>query len=427
MKNNEENNIKKIVNNEIKIHPEISICLNKDNNIKYEFLNLSKSNSISTRNIKNVKKNSLIESLNTFKNIYYDFSNIKQKFFNKKKELEKENTLFEKDYNKVFNKNSYDFNELKNEYKKKNYKFPKIKSNENLFDKNVLILNNSDLNKYIIYGSRNLKEDKKSINFLYKIQAQVDSMRVKDNSNHFISKNNSASKLRIKKIFHPFKSIKDYKVDIYKIKKTFNNLSDLDNFFDKNNSSNNTIINSYGTRETSEINSPKINRKPLLRLEFLKKQNKNDLIINNETNENENQNIKKYKQSFPSHLNHNILNKSLGKKTNLFYKYPLEKLYNKVSKVKDPLIFNNSIKSYFKNKKINIENKITNSSLLKQINQSKNQFFEFDLKKNYELFNQEKKIFKLTKEQSEKIEKNNYLNNQINNYEKKIINNISKT
>ena len=52
MKNNEENNIKKIVNNEIKIHPEISICLNKDNNIKYDFLNLSKSNSISTRNIK---------------------------------------------------------------------------------------------------------------------------------------------------------------------------------------------------------------------------------------------------------------------------------------------------------------------------------------------------------------------------------------
>ena len=119
MKNKEQNNIEKILNNEIKIHPELSLIFNKDNNIKYEYLNLSKPNSISTRNIKNGKKINLIESLNTFRNIYYDFSNIKQQSLNKIKELEKENNLFEKDYNKFSNKNVYDYNELKSEYKKK--------------------------------------------------------------------------------------------------------------------------------------------------------------------------------------------------------------------------------------------------------------------------------------------------------------------
>ncbi len=430
MKNKKQNNLEKILNNEIKVHPELSLFFNKDNSIKYEYLNLSKPKSISTRNIKNTKKTNLIESLNTFRNIYYDFSNIKNQSLNKIKELENENNLFEKDYNKFSNKNIYDYTELKNEYEKKNYKFPKIRKNENLFDKNMLFFNNSDLNKYIIYGSRNLKQEKRSIDYLKKIKSLVDSMRINDNSNNHITKYNSAPKLNIKKVFHSFKNSHNYKKDIYKIKNTLNNLSDLDNFFEKNNSINNTIIHSYVTRDTSVINSPRINKKSILRLNLLKQEYKKELIKKEETNDNDNEKkngpIQQFKQLFPSYLNKSLLDISIKNKIYLLYKHPIEKLYDKVSKVQETSTFNNSIKFYLTNRKINIENKITNSSLLKELNQAKKKIFQFDLKKNYEFINQEKKIFKLSKEQSDKIKTDNYLNNQINYYEKKMINNICK-
>jgi len=430
MKNKKQNNLEKILNNEIKVHPELSLFFNKDNSIKYEYLNLSKPKSISTRNIKNTKKTNLIESLNTFRNIYYDFSNIKNQSLNKIKELENENNLFEKDYNKFSNKNIYDYTELKNEYEKKNYKFPKIRNNENLFDKNMLFFNNSDLNKYIIYGSRNLKQEKRSIDYLKKIKSLVDSMRINDNSNNHITKYNSAPKLNIKKVFHSFKNSHNYKKDIYKTKNTLNNLSDLDNFFEKNNSINNTIIHSYVTRDTSVINSPRINKKSILRLNLLKQENKKELIKKEETNDNDNEKkngpIQQFKQLFPSYLNKSLLDNSIKNKIYLLYKHPIEKLYDKVSKVQETSTFNNSIKFYLTNRKINIENKITNSSLLKELNQAKKKIFEFDLKKNYEFMNQEKRLVNLTKEQSDNIEKDNYLNSKINYFEKKMINNICK-
>ena len=136
--------------------------------------------------------------------------------------------------------------------------------------------------------------------------------------------------------------------------------------------------------------------------------------------------IKKIKQLFPSYLNKSLLDISIKNKIYLLYKHPIEKLYDKVSKVQETSTFNNSIKFYLTNRKINIENKITNSSLLKELNQAKKKIFQFDLKKNYEFMNQEKRLVNLTKEQSDKIEKDNYLNSKINYFEKKMINNICK-
>jgi len=294
----------------------------------------------------------------------------------------------------------------------------------------MLFFNNSDLNKYIIYGSRNLKQEKRSINYLKKIKSLVDSMRINDNSNNHITKYNSAPKLNIKKVFHSFKNSHNYKKDIYKIKNTLNNLSDLDNFFEKNNSINNTIIHSYVTRDTSVINSPRINKKSILRLNLLKQENKKELIKKEETNDNDNEKkngpIQQFKQLFPSYLNKSLLDISIKNKIYLLYKHPIEKLYDKVSKVQETSTFNNSIKFYLTNRKINIENKITNSSLLKELNQAKKKIFQFDLKKNYEFMNQEKRLVNLTKEQSDNIEKDNYLNSKINYFEKKMINNICK-
>ena len=129
---------------------------------------------------------------------------------------------------------------------------------------------------------------------------------------------------------------------------------------------------------------------------------------------------------FPSYLNKSLLDISIKNKIYLLYKHPIEKLYDKVSKVQETSTFNNSIKFYLTNRKINIENKITNSSLLKELNQAKKKIFQFDLKKNYEFMNQEKRLVNLTKEQSDNIEKDNYLNSKINYFEKKMINNICK-
>ena len=117
----------KSVNNSLSIiskkdldsYPEITLAINKDRLIKFELLNELKPKIISTRNIKNQRKVEFIQNLNTFRKTYYTFLNNKKKTSRQILRLNKQNNLFEKEYNEYFTRNLYNFSALKLEYDKK--------------------------------------------------------------------------------------------------------------------------------------------------------------------------------------------------------------------------------------------------------------------------------------------------------------------
>ena len=114
----------KSVNNSLSIiskkdldsYPEITLAINKDRLIKFELLNELKPKIISTRNIKNQRKVEFIQNLNTFRKTYYTFLNNKKKTSRQILRLNKQNNLFEKEYNEYFTRNLYNFSALKLEY-----------------------------------------------------------------------------------------------------------------------------------------------------------------------------------------------------------------------------------------------------------------------------------------------------------------------
>ena len=97
-------------------YPEITLAINKDRLIKFELLNELKPKIISTRNIKNQRKVEFIQNLNTFRKTYYTFLNNKKKTSRQILRLNKQNNLFEKEYNEYFTRNLYNFSALKLEY-----------------------------------------------------------------------------------------------------------------------------------------------------------------------------------------------------------------------------------------------------------------------------------------------------------------------
>ena len=54
----------------LKIHPEISLLFKRNKEIRFDFLNNVKLNSIPTSNIKDERMINLIDSINSFKNSY---------------------------------------------------------------------------------------------------------------------------------------------------------------------------------------------------------------------------------------------------------------------------------------------------------------------------------------------------------------------
>lgn len=332
---NKNQNRKKISSQELKSHPEIYLAFQKDKSLKYEFLNFMKPKSISTRNIRNEKKKKFVESLNSFRNIFYDFSNIKKQSLKEMKKIKKENSRFEKLYNEYKKKSSYNYSELLSEYEKKKFFFKKLPK-ENLFKENILFLNNSQLKKKVKFSLMNENEEKKTIKFLTKIQKQIYSLRLKDSNNK-----QNISKLYIKKVNsvpcmknkNSIKEIKKDKKNISETKKTFQHLLELDKFFEKKNSE--YFINSYKTKESSEkINYEKNQKDRTMNKLNLKKMFLKQNIENNldKLKENEKNTFKQFIKIFPLNLIHGNLNKKTKNKLHLLFHHPVEKLYNQVSK-----------------------------------------------------------------------------------------------
>ena len=364
--------------------PEIKNAITSNKIIHFNILDnkkqispLNKANSNSNINENQLK---LINNFEKFHNIYQSHDNIKKHSFSVINILKKENDIFDKDYQNFLKlkekkeNNKEKFNYLKKIYKKMNYKIPDLSLNHNIFNNNILLIKkNPELKKKVEYGCINNESIKKGINFMDKLNDDIDDLKVNNISNlnfsdeNIENKKNTEKKI-IKKI-NPLKEIKIYKNEIKKSKKTFSSLDDLDSFFgdksekkfifDSRNKIKSLIMkkenSSSSFKYSTRVNSP---------LNYQKEKNKEKNFNKNNLNK-ENKII--------SNSNKNINEKFLYKKLP-----SLEKLYSNIKKSNDKLNFNFKIKNYFKRKNIVIKNDISTKFLCNYLNSSSKILFKKD-------------------------------------------------
>ena len=405
----------------LKIHPEISLLFKRNKEIRFDFLNNVKLNSIPTSNIKDERMINLIDSINSFKNSYIN----SEKSLKKIQIIKNENNGFEKDYNNYKKKIKDDeiISDLKGKYLEKKIKIPNLSKN-NLFEPNILISQDNKLKKLIEYNLIERNKNKKSLHYLNKIKKEVDSLRTgnklkKNNIMEVYMKKIKKKKMNFlyekKKIdISPRKEIIKSQREISETKKTFNNLLKLDNFLNNEKNEKNNYYLNQQNENYQETTTEKI---PALFKNIRKKSIRKLSTISYEEEEKENNNL--FLKIFPRKLNDNI---SYKKKISLKYKSSLEKLYNKISSSDDQLKFNKRIKNFIKKKGLNMSDDVSPKEICKNIDDIKGKIFKNDVilkdiqlrKKNYE-------YLELTNEQNKFIEKEVNFKNIINNSQNKII------
>jgi hypothetical protein len=405
----------------LKIHPEISLLFKRNKEIRFDFLNNVKLNSIPTSNIKDERMINLIDSINSFKNSYIN----SEKSLKKIQIIKNENNGFEKDYNNYKKKIKDDeiISDLKGKYLEKKIKIPNLSKN-NLFEPNILISKDKKLKKLIEYNLIERNKNKKSLHYLNKIKKEVDSLR----TGNKLKKNNIMEvymkKIRKKKMnflyekkkidISPRKEIIKSQREISETKKTFNNLLKLDNFLNNEKNEKNNYYLNQQNENYQETSSEKI---PALFKNIRKKSIRKLSTISYEEEEKENNNL--FLKIFPRKLNDNI---SYKKKISLKYKSSLEKLYNKISSSDNQLKFNKRIKNFIKKKGLNMSDDVSPKEICKNIDDLKGKIFKNDvILKDIELRKKNHEYLELTNEHNKFIEKEVNFKNIINNSQNKII------
>ena len=405
----------------LKIHPEISLLFKRNKEIRFDFLNNVKLNSIPTSNIKDERMIKLIDSINSFKNCYIN----SEKSLKKIQIIKNENNGFEKDYNDYKKKIKDDeiISDLKGKYLEKKMQIPNL-SKKNLFEPNILISKENKLKKLIEYNLIERNKNKKSLHYLNKIKKEVDSLR----TGNKLKKNNIMEvymkKIRKKKMnflyekkkidISPRKEIIKSQREISETKKTFNNLLKLDNFLNNGKNEKNNYHLNQQNENYQETTSEKI---PAMFKNIRKKSIRKLSKISYEEEEKENNNL--FLKIFPRKSNDNI---SYKKKISLKYKSSLEKLYNKISSSDDQLKFNKRIKNFIKNKGLNMSDDVSPKEICKNIDDLKGKIFKNDvILKDIELRKKNYEYLELTNEQNKFIEKEANFKNIINNSQNKII------
>ena len=352
--------------NDRKKHPEISLVLKSDRKFRFGLLSPLKPKLTDTKGIHNENKLKLINRINSFRKIY--FNNNRNIAFSMKeiRTLKKENNFFSRNYNLIKEKSGENkkiyFNEIKEEYEKKNYYVPPIVGNKkNLFKGNILLYNDNELKDFILYDIGTNKSNQKSLSFLEKIQSEVlDKGRVKEGNPKFVLYKNPLleNKNYIDKIKRDKKKeIKLSKSEIKKVRNTINLIDEIDYFFNSDNRQYLNKLKYESSRESSAKISTRVNSAMGL-FENIKK--RNNLNLYNLINNNENLNTEN------TNLTNNVINTTKNKV------YPLE--INKDSIVSDyknikPLTERNDnkikIKELKKDNSFENKNKLDNKRKIK--------------------------------------------------------------
>jgi len=258
-----------MTNKEINSNPVISSALTTDKKITFSLLTPSKSKIISIKGLKNEKKQHLVDRINTFRKVYYNYYKNYKYSLEEMNTLSKENSLFIKQYHKIEEKTDTKkqdkFEEIKKEYEKKHYNLPDIEGNKNLFGGSLLLSNNdTDMKKYIIYGLGTEKSNQKSISYLNKVNKGInDNLDGKKKKIHlrFPKKKQTSRRggVDVPSPFYAFykiskdslKEIMDYKNDINNIKNTIDSIPEIDFFFDADNKNYLNSLKFFDSRKSS--------------------------------------------------------------------------------------------------------------------------------------------------------------------------------
>ena len=421
---------------EIKKNPIIGKILEKEKKIRYDLLSNAQPKLINTENIKDEKLLHLINKINSFQEIYYDINKEQKSYDLEISPLKNENNLFTKKFNRIQELNSKrneiidKFSEIKGKYYDKGYShLPNLSKDHNIFTNNILLVNQSDLDRYIIYGLGKKTSVIKSLNFLNKMRDEVAFKRnsdiINNSSNIFKEigirslidkpKNYLENKMKV----NLKKQIKNYSNELKGIKDTFNNMKTIDNFF-KITEKPLSTRNSSGNRKRIKniLYRPDFNKDYVNDLSYFSDNNEkkkiNKLIIQREK-----QKLKELNKSFyhfyKNHQKSSI--KNTQKQINLKLKTPLEKLYYDVSNLNNIIKKSKQIENFASHRNFNISIKPTNKNIFFQIEKNKEKIVEKNfVKENIQLRKEGNKKFELSKKLNSNLSYEKLLKQEIKDY-----------
>ena len=427
---------------EIKNHPEISSAIKSDKKMSFGLLSNVKPKLTDIKGINNINKQKLVNRINTFRKIFFDNCRNSDSSMNEIRILRKENNDFTNNYKKVKelngdNKKQF-FADIKEAYEKKNYYVPPLVGNKkNLFNGNILLANNNDLQDFILYDFGTTKSNNKSIFFLEKIQNEIINRNLNEGKKYFLSgKKLSKNQLdcfdKIEK--DNIMDIKNSKSEIKKTKITIDLMGDIDFFFNSDGRQYFNRLKKDISRESSARISTRVSSaiglfENIKFMNNLYRQNnkfspRNQIISNNSTNSNNN--ITNIENSNINIINLYNENTNITSNMNNITESTISPLKNEISRLNLSDI--KSIEQLSARNKENNNSKISEEKKIKLTKKSK-------ISNSFKVKNKEKtkksslKANKINKESIkdtleklyEKTEKSNYknkikINNHIKNY-----------
>jgi len=261
---------------EITIHPLIGDLTKKVKRIKFASLMNVKPKLTPIKDIKDEKKIKLIENVNSFRKIFYDYN--KNQKYPKKDEIniykgQKKYNFYEK-YKIIKNIDTLGEKQMLEEiealYKNKDFSVPSITKNDSsLFNGNLLLLNEKNIKNSILYQLTSDKSNNNSISFLKRIQNNINNQilgkpplpkitKINEVGNVEVPKDNKEDNNKEEKIYfnkHKIDEISKSLNYINSIKETINTIDDIDYFFDSNNKDYFNYIKNPNSKISTRVNS----------------------------------------------------------------------------------------------------------------------------------------------------------------------------
>lgn len=361
---------------------------------------------IITTKIKNEKKRKIMDNIDTFRKIYYNYNKNTKYSLEEIKDMSTRNQKFIKQYHDTVNKSSIinknSFSEIKSEYEKQDYILPSLDKGKNLFKSNLLLLNNDyDLKKFIYFGM-DKENNNKTLSFLEKMNNNIYNEVKDENRNEKINNqinNNINNRYRrhhdFKSLFalnkitkEKMKEILNSKREIIRIKRTIDSIPDIENFFNSDNKEYLDNLKYFNSRNTSANFSTTFGNNNSTLFDKNNSFNKSNILSQKNISKftfDENDSIIKQKNpTMKFNINSNTSN-SLAKENNSLtqlisipkkrkkiikrylnrnnYKQNLESLYNKIATSSDSTIYDKKIKNYLRFRRYRLDPTISKNKL----------------------------------------------------------------
>ncbi len=427
----------KISQKEIRRNPVLGNIFENEKKIRFNCLRSERQyKSINIENIKESKKTKLYKKINSFQKIYYDINKEQKSFESEIIPLKKKNDIFMKHFNLIQEKKPKKFSKMLSEIKKRYFNkgyshLPDLSNRYNIFKNNILLINQSDLERYIIYGLGNKKRIIKSLNFLNKIRENLrykrnGNLRKLNNSSGNIIKEigirNNLDKDLIKKERENYKKeIDDYSNDLIKIDNTLKNLNNIDSFFQNDNYPLSTSVLSSSPISKKNNNYTRSNSLNDIFNDLSFINNKDDLKKKQEHlfNQKEEQKSNSLHHSIYKSYK-NFMTKSLDQKIKINLQSPIENLYLKIGKINNAIKNAKKIEQFAFEHNIKYSKNVEPKSIFFQIEKNKNKILENSfVKKNLSLRKEGGKEVPLNIQQILNLSKEKIIKKEIKEYTEK--------